>query len=592
MYCGIFIMFASTSLFAQGTLIPLSSKQEFLIERLSIKYGNPDFFHRTIKPYFRADVIDLIQYWDSLNVLDPSDTADIRYLMNENNEWVWIRSTSSRQLQDSGSELVPVDSSTLFYTYKTPSDSISIAHSPYYSSKKPILKYFYRSPGHLLEINKNDFYLRLNPVVNVQVGRELVKGDLILANQRGVDLRVGLDNKIYAQTTILDNQVSLPAFFRDKVEKHKALPGAGFYKYFTSSLFKPTGYDYFISNGQLGFRLSKHFHIQLGHGSNFTGDGLRSLFLSDYAQEYFYLKTQARVWKLHYQSLFAELSATTQAATTGNVLLPKKYMASHTLQIQVLPRWNLGLFETVIFNRNNHFELQYLNPVIIYRSVEGSIGSPDNVMLGINSRYDIAHRLSVYGQLLIDEFVRKEVFSSSKGWWGNKFGGQLGIKYIDAFGINRLDLQAEYNSVRPYTYTHFDSTANYTHQLTSLAHPLGANFKEVILNLRYRPVPKLNVHAYLMASHWGDDPVSGANYGSDLTKPYTSRIGDYNNFTGQGILRNIRHYGLRVSYELFHNYFIDLNTYFRQDLNNKPDKTQYIGTGIRINFWQKDLNLL
>jgi len=586
------LVFGITLLQAQGTLIPLNSKQELLIERLSLKYGNPDFFHRTIKPYFRADVIDLIQYWDSLNVLAITDLEDIRYLWNENNEWVWIKSMVYNQQPGSGSTSPPENNQMLFYKFQTTSDSILSVPASYYYSRKPILKYFYRSPGHLLEVNKNDFYLRLNPVINMQAGRERTAGDLVLANQRGIDLRVGLDNKIYAQTTIIDNQVSLPAFFRSKVEKHKALPGAGFYKYFTSSLFKPTGYDYFIGNGQLGFRLSKHFHIQLGHGNNFTGDGLRSLFLSDYAQEYFYLKTQARIWKLHYQSLFAELSASTQAATAGNILLPKKYMASHTLQIQVSPRWNLGLFETVIFNRNNHFELQYLNPVIIYRSVEGSIGSPDNVMLGINSRYDIDHRISIYGQVLIDEFVRKEVFSSSKGWWGNKFGGQLGIKYLDAFGISRLDLQLEYNSVRPYTYSHFDSTANYTHQSTPLAHPLGANFKEFIFNFRYRPVPKWNIHAYLMASHWGDDPESGGNFGSDLTKPYTSRVGDYNHFTGQGILRNIRHYGMRISYEVFHNYFIDLNTYYRQDLNNKPDKTHYIGTGIRVNFWPKDLQLL
>jgi len=501
--CGI------PTLTGQGTLIPLNSKQEYLIERMSIKYTNPAFFHCALKPYFRADVIDLIQYWDSLQVLEEKDKADIQYLLNENNEWVWLRSHPLNQESSTIPDLIPADTNSLFYTYREQIDSNQSFKTAYSRSKKPLLKFFYRTPAHLLEVNKNDFYLRLNPVINVQAGKEFSTGDFILSNQRGIDLRIGLDNKIYAQSTIIENQVSLPLFFRDKVERHKALPGAGFYKYFTSSLFKPTGYDYFISNGQLGFRLSKHFHLQFGHGSNIIGDGLRSLFLSDYAQEYFFLKLQARIWKLHYQSLFTELSVTTPTATTGNSLLPKKYMAAHTLQLQVSPQWNIGLFETVVFNRTNHFEFQYLNPVILYRSVEGSIGSPDNVMLGINTRYDIAHRLSVYGQLLIDEFVRKEVFSSNRGWWGNKFGGQLGLKYIDAFGINHLDLQVEYNSVRPYTYSHFDSTANYTHQLTPLAHPLGANFKEAILNLKYQPIPKWNIHAYIMAYHWGDDPGFG-----------------------------------------------------------------------------------
>lgn len=555
---------------SQGNVIPLSSKQEYLIERMSIKYGVPSGFHRAAKPYFRKDIVDLIFYWDSLQVLSPADDKDIQYLFDENNEWLLNEGQIVRS--DSGSGL----------------DSMG-----YRFSKRPVLKHFYRTPAHFLEVNKKDFYLRLNPVLNVQTGRETGAGDWVLANQRGADLRVGLDQKIYAQSTILENQLSLPAFFRNKVEKNKALPGAGFYKYFSDKLYKPQGYDFFISNAHLGFQVSKHFHIQFGHGSHFLGDGLRSLFLSDYAQEYFFLKFQARVWKLHYQSLFAELSASTPTASpVGNVLLPKKYSATHTLQTQLSSRWSLGLFETVIFNRNNHFEFQYLNPVIIYRSVEGSIGSPDNVMLGINSRYDLGRKVSVYGQLLIDEFVRKEVFNSGKGWWGNKFGGQLGLKYIDAFGIPKMDLQAEYNSVRPYTYTHFDSTANYTHQRTPLAHPLGANFKEFILNMRYQPAPRWHVHAYLMAYRWGDDPVPSVNYGGDLQKPYTTRLSDYGNKTTQGKLRNIRHLGFNLSYEMFHNYFLDLNGYYRKDMEDQTDITKFIGAGIRVNFWRKDLNLL
>ena len=56
-------------------------------------------------------------------------------------------------------------------------------------------------------------------------------------------------------------------------------------------------------------------------------------------------------------------------------------------------------------------------------------------------------------------------------------GIQLGAKYIDAFGIKNLDLQLEYNRVRPFTYSHRDSVANYTHYNQPLAHPLGANFR-------------------------------------------------------------------------------------------------------------------
>ena len=72
---------------------------------------------------------------------------------------------------------------------------------------------------------------------------------------------------------------------------------------------------------------------------------------------------------------------------------------------------------------------------------------------------------------------------------------RLGVKYVDAFNIKNLDLQFETNRVRPYTYSHFDSVANYTHYNQPLAHPLGANFQEYIGILKYQPAPRWYINA-------------------------------------------------------------------------------------------------
>ena len=47
-------------------------------------------------------------------------------------------------------------------------------------------------------------------------------------------------------------------------------------------------------------------------------------------------------------------------------------------------------------------------------------------------------------------------------------------------------MQAEYNRVRPYTYSHNTITLNYGHNNQSLAHTLGANFSEFIGIARYQ----------------------------------------------------------------------------------------------------------
>ncbi|MEP7268909.1 MAG: hypothetical protein ABI844_14875 [Saprospiraceae bacterium] len=570
---------------AQSSVIPIGSDQEYYIDRLCIQYGSPPYFQRNIKPFFRKDIIDLLQYWDSLGVLQEKEASFIKYMCDENNEWTWklhqVTDTLSKSFVDSN-----------FYYLRQ--IEAKPGYITYTQSEKPILKYFYQSPAHFFEVNKKDFYLRLNPMLNLQGGRDLTNSESILANQRGVDLRVGIDDKIYVQTNIVENQLSYPAFFRNKISKFNAIPGVGFFKVLTkSSTYKPIGYDYFLSNAQLGIKISNHVQLQIGHGTNFIGDGIRSEFLSDYANDYFFLKLNTRIWKFHYQNIFAELAANSysSASPQGNQLTPKKYMATHTLQLQALPRWNIGLFETVLFHRKDHFEFQYLNPVIIYRSVEGSIGSPDNVMLGINSRYDVNKSVSMYGQLLIDEFQASEVFKGN-GYWGNKFGFQAGVKYLNVLGIDRLDAQLELNTARPFTYSHFDSIANYSNQSTPLAHPLGANYKEILLKLRYQPTVKWTANAYAMLYKWGDDPSTNENYGSNIFKSYTTRVSDFGNKTTQGILRNIVYIGATFSYQLFHNYFFDVNAYYRKDKNFPADNTKYIGAGFRVNMWRKDMNLL
>src|SRR6185503_5104840 len=130
-----------------------------------------------------------------------------------------------------------------------------------------------------------------------------------------------------------------------------------------------------------------------------------------------------------------------------------------------------------------------LNPVIFYRSIEQQNGSFDNALIGLDFKANLPKRFQAYGQLLLDEFLLSEI-KKNRGWWANKWGIQLGLKYSDAFNISNLDLQFEHNRVRPFTYSHGDSLANYTHYNQPLAHPLGASFSEFIGIARYQPAPK------------------------------------------------------------------------------------------------------
>jgi hypothetical protein len=458
-------------------------------------------------------------------------------------------------------------------------------------SRKPLLKYLYRSPAHFYEVRVPNFYLSINPMLDVLGGMERYNGEnhLVMLNRRGLQLRGNIDEKVYFYTDIIESQASFPTYLTNWANTNSAVPGAGFYKVYDSRLTQDPndGFDYLMSQGYIGINATKFIGVQFGHGRHFIGDGHRSLLLSDFSNNYFYLKLNTRIWKINYQNIFAEL--TQDHANIANDVFKKKYMATHYLSVNVLKNLNIGLFESVIFARDNAFEVQYLNPLILYRTVEQMLGSPDNVIMGMNWRWDFLNRFSLYGQVLLDEFVFSKVFARKgdpeAGWWANKQGIQAGFKYIDVAGLKGLDLQMEFNTVRPYTYSFRDSTANYTHYNQPLAHQMGANFREFIGILRYQPIKGLHLRGQLNFSTYGLDTL-GSNWGGNIHLPYTTYEREYGNVTSQGVKTSLLFGQFTASYMVFHNFFVDLNAiYRRQDsvLDALDNKSLIFSLGMRWN---------
>ena len=398
-------------------------------------------------------------------------------------------------------------------------EGIDSTHALYTTSKKPFLKTFYKSPGHFFQLDLPDFTLRIDPILDLSYGQSSIAGQPLWRNQRGIAIRGSVDKRLFFYTRVLETQESFPQYIVDAIRLRRAIPGQGLYKGFSSDLLGVTaGYDFLNADGGITYGLSKHIDVSLGHGRHFIGSGLRSLLLSDFSDNYFYLKLCTQVWRLTYQNIYAELLPSSPLISGGNGLLPKKYMTAHYLGLQVSPRVYVGLYEAVVFSRNNQYELQYLNPLIFYRTVEQKIGSPDNVILGVDTRWDLSDKTRLYGQVMIDELIVSRLLDGN-GWWGNKNGFQLGVKTYDLFGINGLSAQIEYNQVRPFTYAHRDSSASYSHTQFALAHPLGANFREGLIRLSYVPVDRLRLTATYMRADRGLDRVPSVSLGSDILKP-------------------------------------------------------------------------
>ena len=575
---GLLLLSASAKVvMGQSALMPFHEEVYHWLDRLDIHYGLPNQMHTSIKRYYREDLANAARFVDTTVAPAVKNPQLLQWLANSNNRWI---------PQDSLAKKVYVDSSKIFYSYQenVSEDQGTIV---YPRSRRPFLKHFYKSPAHLFEVNEDAFFLRVNPLLNFRLASVNEDDKLLFENQRGITIHGGVDEKIYFHTAILESQARYADYVNIFRQRYQAIPGAGFVKQYRSRIFDfDNGVDFLLANGYFGIHLSRHVNIELGHGRHFIGNGIRSLFLSDFSTDHFYLKLNTRVWRFHYQNIFGELTRPERSGV-GDRLLPKKYFAAHYLTLKIVPNLTVGLFETVVFARENQFELQYLNPVILYRTVEGAIGSPDNVLVGIDLKWNLWQKLSLYSQFVLDEFKISEI-SAGDGWWANKYGLQAGIKYLDLLGVDRLDAQIEYNSVRPYTYSHNTGIANYSQYNQPLAHPLGANFKELLFRLRYQPTPKWSIILRVLSAKTGEDRDT-LNFGSNVLLPNDERVSDYGNEIGQGVDVSITTVGLDLSYQWKQGFYFDVFYQARNkksDLSNK-DQDLYLGIGIRWNLGRR-----
>ena len=452
---------------------------------------------------------------------------------------------------------------------------------------------------HFFILEGDDYKVIASPIINLSKGKELIDSKNTFTNSRGYLIEGDLGKKISFSTSFVENQAIFPNYLDESIRKNNVVPGQGY-----ARDFKETGFDYAMSSGYVTYRPNNMFAVQFGHGKNFIGDGYRSLLLSDNTFNYPYLKIQTTFWKVQYTNLYAELMDINYFATHGvpnwdQMVYPKKYMSAHYLSLNATKKFNISLYEAVIWRMNHApgssgFDVNYLNPIAMLRPIEFSVNSPDNVLVGVNTKYTFESSY-MYGQLVLDEFSINDL-RANDGFWANKIGYQLGYKIFDPFNIDRLTLQTEYNYVRPYTYAHHNPQQNYAHYNQPLAHPLGANFSELLFMANYK-WKRFEIDAKIMFAKYGGD-VKGetVSYGSNVyfsTGNYAQEAGlvgmgsgrpsDFGIEMYQGNLTTIDCKSLNISYIInpYTNLKINLGLTLRNSHNDDEDvKSQFINFGI------------
>ena len=297
--------------------------------------------------------------------------------------------------------------------------------------------------------------------------------------------------------------------------------------------------------------------IAAGRGRHQWGPGqFGGLFLNSYAPPFDYLRFDAVMEDeqspraIYYTFLHGFLQSATSAETLyvipdgrPRTLNAEKYLSAQRLEIRPRPNLLLGLSQGVIYG-DRGLEFSYLTPLNFLYSVQHSNDDKDNFMLGLDGTWRIVRGLKLYSELLFDDIVVGDLFSSTGN---NKSAYTVGAHGIIPRPIwSKFDLRFEYTKVRPFVYSHFFTVNTYGHWYSPLGYTREPNSEFMTTELRgtFYPVQ--------VTLHW-----SRQNHGADTE---TQIVGGsiYNaNFEGNdkefpflaGSFERTTKLGLRVSWE-------------------------------------------
>ncbi len=246
---------------------------------------------------------------------------------------------------------------------------------------------------------------------------------------------------------------------------------------FIDAIAQHTDLEATVLRGELTGRV-KGLSAALGYDSFRWGPGRRgTLLLSDAAgpMSFLLLQGSARGDKVGVTA--SALNAVISAAD-------HRYLAAHRIEIEVAPRWSLGLCEAARYSSDGLDPLYAVGllPYTVIERIRIREASNDslraleraNVMASADLSFRATHGLTLYGELLVDDFATK---SSSMP---NRIGYQAGFRSDRPWGAHAVHFLGEYTRVRNYTYSVYYGE-DYIYRGRPLGYALGPDVENVFL---------------------------------------------------------------------------------------------------------------
>ncbi len=444
---------------------------------------------------------------------------------------------------------------------------------------------------HLLQVQDKGFNLYGDIVVDEYIGKSNRYSKIInnkpinlktpSMDTRGYEVSGNVGNKFYFETNFYENQGKFGGYIDSFIRRQHIIPGQGSYK----NIGDGSGFDFSASSARLTYVPGKTLLVDLGYGKNFIGDGYRSLLLSDWSFNYPYLRVALTFGKFQYSVMWSQYITDVDKALNDHQGYFRKWAQTYLLDWKPADMLSISLFESVVWPGETHdayratdISPSLLSPVIFLHGSKSPAGVENNDIVGLNAKVKFYERSFFYGQLVVNQLGKLTS-------WKNRTGLQVGMRSGDVFEIPNLNLLAEFNTVRPYTYGANSLDVTYTNFNQPLAHPLGANFTEGIAVASYSQ-DKWWFRVEGFVATYGADSGS-SNYGGNLFVRLPKQPPAGSVTTGQGVSTKIQYVDFKLAYILNRetNLRLETGVTYRREFNDLYDyKDVIFYVGVRMSF--------
>lgn len=226
---------------------------------------------------------------------------------------------------------------------------------------------------------------------------------------------------------------------------------------------------------------------------------------------------------------------------SNRFLFEEKYLALHSLTLNLNPNLTLSLGESIIYS--DRLEIAYLMPFMFFRLADhylsknsNDAGANSQFFLSVSSR-NFVPNTHLYSTLFIDEITASDLFDKEKQ--RTQIAYNVGASFVD-LPINNLTLTTEYTKIYPFVYNHYIPTQTYSSNSYILGDWMGHNSDRIYGSLNYSFIRGLQLKLWGQYIRKGEDGLIEQQY---KTPQPPFLFGLRNNYTW---------WGFDLKYEFIH----------------------------------------